>query len=194
MRETRRRMSYDINIYVTQLRGNLTQNWMQSLNDYDRMVYELHPDIEIDLNQSGFCPIKVVTPGRWPFSSTKSYISGFEMSVYDFDFEEYFGLQSGDLERKQDQLRGEGYDPELWRKYKLEISISFKPRNQFEAKLAFLSAAILTKELNGACSDPQTGQILMSGDVCSWARKNVALHLQNFKEQNLIVYPFEGWR
>ena len=162
-------------------------------NACERMTYQNHPGVKFDFGLSGFCPIKVTVPGRWPFSSSKDYMSGFEMSLQRFDFERYFNLKRGDTESKKNEIREEGFDLELWQNFKFEISISFKPYNKFEADLSFLSAAILTKELNGVCWDPQTGKKLKYHDVFSWATKEAELQRATAKNQKLIEHPFEGW-
>jgi hypothetical protein len=187
-------VGYDLNIYAPQLPLKPIPMWMKRLNAFDRMTYELHPSVKFDIGLSGFCPIKVTVPGRWPLSSKKDYMSGFEMSLHSFDFESYFDLMGGDSESKKTALKDEGFDLNLWERFKFEISISFKPYNKFEADLSFMSAAILTEQMDGICWDPQTGRRLKSCDALSWAEKEVELQNIATKNQKLIEHPFEGWR
>jgi hypothetical protein len=81
-------------------------------NACERMTYQNHPGVKFDFGLSGFCPIKVTVPGRWPFSSSKDYMSGFEMSLQRFDFERYFNLKRGGTESKKNELREEGFASE----------------------------------------------------------------------------------
>ena len=186
-------MGYDLNIYAPQLPLEPIPMWMNRLNALDHMTYELHPDVKFDIGRSGFCPIKVTVPGRWPFSSDKGYMSGFEMSLHSFEFESYFDLKSGDVESKKAALKNEGFDLNVWESFKFEIFISFKPYNKFEADLSFLSAAILTEGMDGICRDPQTGRMLKGCDALSWAEKEVKLQHISTKNQKLVEHPFEGW-
>ncbi|MFT5067589.1 MAG: hypothetical protein ACJAXK_000499 [Yoonia sp.] len=185
-------VGYDLNIYAHQLPQ--IPEWIERLNACDRMTYQVNPVVKFDVGLSGFCPIKVTVLGRWLFSSNKDYMSGFEMSLRRFDFESYFDLKRGDTESKKTKLMEEGFDLEHWGNFKFEIGISFKPYNRFEAELSFLTAAILTNELDGVCWDPQTGQKLKSRNVLSWATKEVELHRTTTKNQKLAEHPFEGWR
>jgi hypothetical protein len=187
-------VGYDLNIYACQLPLDPIPDWIERLNACDRMTYQVNPVVKFEVGLSGFCPIKVTAPGRWPFSSRKDYMSGFEMSLRRFDFESYFDLKRDDSETKKTELVEEGFDLEIWGNFKFEIGISFKPYNRFEAELSFQSAAILTDELDGVCWDPQTGRKLESPSVLSWATKEVELHRRNTKNQKLIEHPFEGWR
>ena len=181
-------MSYDINIYANELSPNPISNWMQRLNACDRMAYDLHPEVVFVVGLSGFCPIKVTMPGRWPFSSRQDYMSGFEMSVSSFDFE------TGDIINKQNQLEAEGIDLGLWKSFSAQVCISFNPNNMFEARLSFLTAAILTEEFDGICYDPQLGQEMKKSGVFTWAEKQVKRHDADTKSQKLVAHPFEGWR
>lgn len=187
-------MSYDLNIYAAELPANPIPNWMQRLNACDHLAYDIHPNIKFDVGRSGFCPIKVTVPGRWPFSSRQDYMSGFEMSLRNFDFETYFDLKAGDAKIKRNQLRAEGLDLDLWESFRFQVFISFKPYNKFEASLSFLSAAILTEELGGVCCDPQTGQEIKKSDVFSWAENQVKQYDTDTQNQELITHPFEGWK
>ncbi len=188
------KMSYYLIVYAAKLPPNPIPAWMKRLDAYDRLKFVIHPSVKFELGLSGFCPIKVTVPGRWPFSSSQSYMSGFEMSVRDFDFESHFDLQNGEVEAKREQLRTEGLDLEHWEHFKSQVFISFKPSNMFEARLSFLSAAILTEELVGTCVDPQTGETLDQDRVFSWATERVRQNDLDTQGQNLISHPFEGWK
>jgi len=187
-------MSYDLIVYAAKLDPNPIIVWMKRLDEYDRLKFEIHPGVEFELGLSGFCPIKVTVPGRWPFSSAQSYISGFEMSVDDFDFESHFDLKNGDVEAKREELSAEGLDLEHWEHFKSQIFISFRPNNRFEARLSFLSAAILTEELGGLCVDPQTGVTLDQATVFSWATAQVRQNDLDIQDKNLFSHPFDGWK
>lgn len=186
-------MGYDLNVYVPRLDPNPIPEWMLRLNAYDHMVYELHPDIKFDIDNSGFCPIKVSVPGRGPFLPAKDFMSGFDMSLFDFDYRDYFDLKNEDIENEKKLLSAEGFELDLWENFRFQIFISFKTYNKFEAKLAFLSAAILTEKLVGICSDPQTGEVIETSNVFFWAKKKVEQYERNTQNQELLEHRFEGW-
>ncbi|WOE74479.1 hypothetical protein [Alterisphingorhabdus coralli] len=187
-------MSYDLHITAPELSTDPSHRWTKRLNACDRMEYEFHPSVKFEVGRAGFWPIKVTTPRRRLFSSRKSYISGFEMFLSDFSFESYFDCELEDDEGKKRKIAAEGFDFDLWQNFRLQVSISFKPYNAFEATLSFLSAAILTEELNGLCHDPQTGQYFGKRDVFEWAKMQAERNNQGTSKNELVAYPFEGWQ
>ncbi|MEJ6403528.1 hypothetical protein [Yoonia sp. 2307UL14-13] len=187
-------MGYDINVFVSRLPQNPIPAWTTRLNAHDSLRFEIHPSIKFGPGLSGFFPIKVTVPGRWPFSSSESYMSGFEMSVRSFDFESHFGPKNGDVETKRQQLRAEELDLELWEGFTSQILVSFKSKNRFEARLSFLSAAILTEEMGVICTDPQTGETLDQDRLFSWAAERVRQYELDTHGQDLISYPFDDWK
>ncbi len=187
-------MSYDLNIFAADLPPNPIPDWIKRLNTCDHMTYEINPAVAFDVGLSGFCPMKVTVPGRWPWTPDKAYMSGFEMSVQAFDFASYFDLNSHDADVKKNQLTAEGFDFNLWETFKFQVLISFKPCNKFEAELAFLSAAILTQDLNGICNDPQTRQDVRRDEVFDRATKQIEQQQTATKTEKPIPHPFEGWR
>ena len=187
-------MGYDLSVYAYELNEDVANRWAKRLNWCDRTRYKFHPSVVFRVGCSGFWPIKVITPRRGLFTASRQFMSGFEMYVRKFDFESYFHLKDGEAETKRAQLRAEGLDLGLWEGFQSRILISFKPNNRFEAQLSFLSAAILTEELGGVCSDPQTGETLDQDHVFSWATERVRQHDFNTRGQNLIAHPFEGWK
>lgn len=187
-------MSYDLSVFAPELKTDLIGRWIKRLNAYDRMGYKFHPSVKFELGRFGFWPIKITTTKRWLISASQEYMSGFEMSVLNYNFESYFDLKDGDVETKREQLTAEGLDLAIWESFKSQVLISFKPNNRFEAPLSFLSAAILTEELGGICNDPQTGETLDQDHVFSWAIDRVRQHDLDMQGQNLISHPFEGWK
>ncbi|MGB0902430.1 MAG: hypothetical protein ACPG5U_09790 [Planktomarina sp.] len=187
-------MSYDLSIFAPKLNADLVDQWTKRLNAYDRIEYEFHPSVKFEIGWFGFWPIKITTPRPRLFSARQEYMSGFDMSVLNFDFESYFNLKNDEVETRREQLRAEGLDLELWEGFKSQVLISFKPNNRFEARLSFISAAILTEELGGICNDPQTGEMLGQGHVFSWAIERVSQYDLDTQGQNLTSHPFDGWK
>ncbi len=187
-------MGYDLSIHTTDLPHNLVTRWMRRLNACNRMAYESHPDVGFDVGRYGFWPIKVSAPRRWPRATRQEYMSGFEMSVSNFDATSYFNLHGVNGEAIRRDLLREGLDLDLWDSFRFLLGISFNPLNKFEPDLSFLSAAILTQEMEGLCYDPQTGTYLEKDKVFSWAEAQVKRFDENAKNKELVAHPFECWR
>ena len=185
-------MGYDLCVYIKSIRPYPMLEWVNWLNSVDKNTYEIHPDIKFDLNRSGFCPIKVSEPQL--STNTKHYLSGFEMDILTFDFDDVHDMLTGDKRKKEEQYRVEGYDTELWRKFKFRLLISFKPYCRFEPELAFQSATFFTKYYEGVFEDPQTGKKLShDNDISGWIQDRLAILAEQNSGNQLNAYPFEKW-
>lgn len=189
-------MSYDLNIFSPEPQIDPMEQWTRRLNTCDQLGYEMHPGVRFEVGRFGFWPIKVTTPRRLMFPSRpeREYMSGFDMSLSEFCVENYFDLGGDDAEDKKKKFAQEGIELELWQDFRLQVSISFKPTNAFEGALSFLSAAILTDELNGLCNDPQAGQYFNKSEMFEWAKMQIERNNKQVLKAQLVMHPFEGWK
>ena len=194
-------MSLDITVYTRQLSDDLIPKIQKRLNDFE-MTCEIHPKFSFN-DQTGFLPFKFQLTNP-PFEKLrdKKLMSGFELYIEDFDFEE----EKKKVQPKpsfMDKVTGKKLpgkplvDNEIdkrLRECKKVISFVWHAADSFEVRFASLASSILTELTNGVCSYP-ADNIWYDNEgfvekTWSEIREYETTHL---KEKDLVFHEFEKW-
>ncbi|MFZ6012608.1 MAG: hypothetical protein ACOYXT_19850 [Bacteroidota bacterium] len=194
-------MSLDIIVYTRELSNDLIPKIQKRLNDFE-MICELHPKFSFS-DQTGFLPFKFQLTNP-PFEKlrNKTLMSGFELYIDDFDFEE---------ERKKAQpkprfinkLTGRRLpdrplvDSEIDKRLKdckKIMSSVWHAMDSFEVRFASLTSAILTELTNGVCSYPADNIWYDNEGFVEKTWKEIKEYeTAHLKERDLVFHQFEKW-
>jgi hypothetical protein len=194
-------MSLDITVYTRHLGDDLIPKIQKRLNDFE-MTCEIHPQFSFN-NQTGFLPFKFQLTNP-PFAKLreKTLMSGFELYVDNFDFEE----EKRKVQPKpsfMDKLKGKKLsdrplvDDEIDKRLKdcnKVLSFVWHATDSFELRFASLASAILTELTNGVCSYPADNIWYDNeGFVEKTWNEIKEYETTHLKEKDLVFHEFEKW-
>jgi hypothetical protein len=154
-------MSLDITVYTRQLSDDLIPKIQKRLNDFE-MTCEIDPKFSFK-DQTGFVSFKFrLTNPPFEKLRDKVLMSGFELYIDDFDFEQekkkvqpkpsFMDKVTG-KKLSERPLANEDVDKRL-KDCKKVVSFVWHAADSFELRFASLASAILTELTNGVCSYP----------------------------------------
>lgn len=149
-------------VYLKSVSDDGIRKWEERFQDA-KMKVNIHPDFSFS-NQFGFLPFKIhFDEPDISLLKDKDWISGFEMYIDDFNFEDIkkrgaakksflkslFSLSKDEfvfVNKEVDSILSE---------CKKQITLRWGTLDTLEFRMAFLSAAILPEIFGGVCYDPQ---------------------------------------
>lgn len=184
--------SFDLNVYIPKPDSNFEEKWIAEFKKYGLEV-EIHPGFDIN-NQQGFLPFKLIVQKNNKYVKSKHYhnkviLTGYELDVSKFDSEDYFSYFEEDELKKLSQE----YKDKL-KKCELNLFFSVNPsQNTSEYRIAWFTAATLTKLYNGVLSDPQQGVDYIGQEAINKAIELSDKFENSIPDNQWKLYDFKKW-
>ncbi|MBA8877790.1 hypothetical protein [Phyllobacterium myrsinacearum] len=171
-------MSIDINVYANEISDDLIPTILAELNKFE-MVCELHPEFSF-ATHGGFLPIRFrITSNTFESLANKDLVSGFELHVYDNDWDIDDCYSDEDREKLQ--------------AYRKVVNFNFTgASDSFELRFASLMSAIIANLTHGAITDEECN-VLYDGAVIMETARNLVVDDSDLTEGELEYHEFEGW-
>ena len=148
-------MSLEIKVYMKEVSDDLIPQIVSRLNDFE-MTCEIDPNFSFK-DKTGFLPFKFrLLNSPFDVLKNKNLLSGFELYVSHFNFEEVIAELNEDF---LDELSETPSFATLEIEEKLkdcrkELTFVWNIADSFEFRFASLTSAILTKLADGVCCYP----------------------------------------
>jgi hypothetical protein len=179
-------MSYDINVYVKDINDSIINDWIEKLKDLNT-ISTIHPEFSFN-DQSGFLPFQVLLkdcPNE--LINEQELLTGFELYVSDFILEEPKpSFWSRLLGKKNNETN-------ILKEFSKELVFSISSQNSLEYRMAWYSAAIITKLTNGILYDPQVDKYYQPVTIIGYAKAIVKEYEDTLGTDDWIFHRFEGW-
>jgi len=182
-------MGYDLTVYIKDVNDSKIHEWINEIKRFN-MEIEIHPDFSFS-NHSGFLPFKFIV-----FDCPNSNFNNIElMSGFELWINDYKPL----LEKKSIWNRFSRKDEKLseiekkMKESNKEIKFMASTQDSFEYRLAWYSAASLTKICDGILFDPQEGIELVGDQAIKHAYEQVIRDETSLTDNDWRTHEFKEW-